>query len=287
MVRPITGIDHAIVGVRRLDGAAETWRRLGFTLSPRGRHYGWGTANYCIMFAHDYVELLGIVDPAGFTNNLDRFLRVREGLLGLAFATDDAAAARTALTQRGVAVSGPHELARALEATPGRETRLEFALVRPEPREAPALNAFLVEHRTPDLLRRPEWLVHANTARRIAAVTVVVEDPPALAGAYERLMGAGATTLTDDTLAVHTGEAAIVFARPDDLSLLHPELEIPDLAPPYLFALRIAVDDLDEARRVLAARGIATKGERGEAAIVSPADACGVALELVADRMAA
>ena len=76
MPRAITGIDHAIVGVRRLDGAAETWRRLGFTLSPRGRHYGWGTANYCIMFAHDYVELLGIVDPAGFTNNLDRFLSV-------------------------------------------------------------------------------------------------------------------------------------------------------------------------------------------------------------------
>src|SRR6185295_5522961 len=91
MPRAITGIDHAIVGVRRLDGAAETWRRLGFTLSPRGRHYGWGTANYCIMFADECVELLGIVDPAGFTNSLDRCLSVREGLLGLAFATDDAA----------------------------------------------------------------------------------------------------------------------------------------------------------------------------------------------------
>src|SRR5262250_320999 len=111
MPRPITGIDHAIVGVRRLDGAAEQWRRLGFTLSPRGRHYGWGTANTCIMFARDYIELLGIVDAAQFTNNLDRFLSVREGLLGLAFATDDAAAARSALAARGVAVSGPHDLA--------------------------------------------------------------------------------------------------------------------------------------------------------------------------------
>jgi hypothetical protein len=281
MPRAITGIDHAIVGVRRLDGAAETWRRLGFTLSPRGRHYGWGTANYCIMFPRDYIELLGIVDAAGFTNNLDRFLSVREGLLGIAFATGDAAAARAALIARGVPVSGPHDLARALEALPGREERLEFALVRPEPQAAPALNAFLVEHRTPELLRRPEWLGHANTAQRIAAVTVVVENPPALAGAYERLLGAGATTLTDDTLAVHTGEAAIVFARPDDLSLLHPEIAIPDLAPPYLFALRLAVDDLGEARRVLAARGVATQGDRDEIAIVSPADASGVALELI------
>jgi hypothetical protein len=109
----------------------------------------------------------------------------------------------------------------------------------------------------------------------------VVDDPPALAGAYERLIGADATTLTDDTLAVRTGEAAIVFARADDLSLLHPEIAIPDLAPPYLFALRIAVDDLAAARRVLAAGGIATLGERDEVAIVAPADASGVALEFV------
>jgi hypothetical protein len=281
MPRPIIGIDHAIVGVRRLDGAAETWRRLGFTLSPRGRHYGWGTANYCIMFAHDYIELLGIVDPAQFTNNLDQFLATREGLLGLAFATADAPAARSALTARGVAVSGPHELARAIESEPGREDRLEFALVRPEPREAPALNAFLVEHRTPALLRRPEWLDHRNTATRIAVVTVVVEDPPALAGAYEKLLGAGATTLTDDTLAVHTGDAAIVFARADDLSLLHPELAIPDLAPPYLFALRIAVHDLAAARRALAASNIATRGDRDDIVVVAPEDASGVALEFI------
>jgi hypothetical protein len=281
MSRAITGIDHAIVGVRRLDAAAESWRRLGFTLSPRGRHYGWGTANYCVMFARDYIELLGIVDPAQFTNNLDRFLAVREGLLGVAFATADAGAARAALAARGVAISGPHDLARAIESEPGREARLEFALARPEPQEAPALNAFLVEHRTPQLLRRPEWLVHANTARRIAAMTVVVENPPALAGAYERLLGAGATTLTDDTLAVHTGDAAIVFARSDDLSLLHPELDIPDLAPPYLYAMRLAVDDLAATRRVLRDAGIATHGAREEIAIVAPADASGVALEFV------
>jgi len=59
----IAGIDHVIVGVRDLERARVGWTRLGFTLSPRGRHIGQGTANYCIMFASDYVELLGIVDP--------------------------------------------------------------------------------------------------------------------------------------------------------------------------------------------------------------------------------
>jgi Glyoxalase-like domain len=32
------GIDHAVVVVNDLDKAAENWKRLGFTVSPRGTH---------------------------------------------------------------------------------------------------------------------------------------------------------------------------------------------------------------------------------------------------------
>ncbi|MFI5017745.1 MAG: VOC family protein, partial [Dongiales bacterium] len=70
----LTGIDHSLLGVRDLEAARRRFESLGFTLTPRGRHIGWGTANYCIMFEAGYVELLGIVDPAQFTNDLDGFL---------------------------------------------------------------------------------------------------------------------------------------------------------------------------------------------------------------------
>ena len=95
MARQIAGIDHAIVGVRDLEQARASYQRLGFQLTPRGRHVGWGTANYCVMFEGDYLELLGIVDPGQFTNQLDRFLAEREGLLALALRTDRCAARRT------------------------------------------------------------------------------------------------------------------------------------------------------------------------------------------------
>src|SRR3954462_7975010 len=86
-VGAITGIDHTLVGVRDLDAARKAWETLGFTLTPRGRHIGWGTGNYCVMFRDDYVELLGIVDPTQFLNRLDPLLEARgEGFLGLAFA---------------------------------------------------------------------------------------------------------------------------------------------------------------------------------------------------------
>src|SRR5487761_999282 len=100
----IVGIDHVIVAVRKLEDAGAAWRRLGFTLSPRGRHIGQGTGNYCVMFPADYIELLGRVDSTDAGDQADSveriatFLGRREGPMGLAFApAGSAEAARAAL----------------------------------------------------------------------------------------------------------------------------------------------------------------------------------------------
>ena len=76
----ITGIDHTLVGVRDLEAARVAWEKIGFRLTPRGRHIGWGTGNYCIMLEQGYIELLGIVDPAS-SPTISMFLAER-GLLG-------------------------------------------------------------------------------------------------------------------------------------------------------------------------------------------------------------
>src|SRR5215470_482095 len=61
-LRHILGVDHVVVVVRDLDAAAAQWRKLGFTLSPRGTHSPqMGTANYTIMFGEDYLELIGVL----------------------------------------------------------------------------------------------------------------------------------------------------------------------------------------------------------------------------------
>ncbi len=111
MNAPISGIDHLLVGVRDLEAARERYRRLGFTCTPRGSHIGWGTANYCIMFPDDYVELVGVVDPAKETNGLDAFLERREGLKGVAFASDEADGGYAALHAVGIAAASPRDLA--------------------------------------------------------------------------------------------------------------------------------------------------------------------------------
>src|SRR5258707_6639147 len=76
---PLSAIDHVLIAVADLDRARLAWERLGFTLTPRGRHLQQGTGNYCVMFARDYIELLGVVDAAQGGGGPGEFLGARGG----------------------------------------------------------------------------------------------------------------------------------------------------------------------------------------------------------------
>lgn len=267
MVPAIFGIDHTIIGVRDLEAARRAWQRLGFTATPRGRHIGWGTANYCLMFPLDYVELLGIVDPAQYVHGLDRFLTVREGLLGLAFATEDAAAAHAAFAAAGLDGGPPQDLARLLDLPEGT-VQPAFRLVHPGDRAALGLDGFVCQHLTPALLRRPGWLHHANTARRIRAVTVGVADPAAVAAPYRALLGADAVTEGDGGVTVRLGAALCHFGPA--------ESEFGGM-----LGMAIEVADLETAGRVLYEAGVRFR-HTGDGLDIDPRDATGVALSLVA-----
>ncbi len=280
----ISGLDHVIVGVRDLGAARDAYTRLGFTLTPRGSHIGWGTANYCIMFPDDYVELLGIVDANKFSNNLDAFLETREGLLGIAFGTGDAEAVAAELAARGIAVDGPKDLARNLELPEGT-VQPSFKLVFPAADALPGLAApapaFVCQHLTPELIRRPEWLAHANGARAIAAITVAAADPVSLAPSYEALFGADAVGLADGVLIVRVGAARLQFAAPEGLARLHPAMAESGSLPeaPRLAAMVVAVDDPAAAADRLAAAGIDARPGAGSAITVEPPDAGGLWLD--------
>lgn len=240
----ISGIDHVIIGVSDLDRARMAWTRLGFTLTPRGRHLGQATGNYCVMFPGDYLELLGVVGPAQDTGGMASFLKRGEGPQGLAFATRSADDAAAELARRGLHPDAPRDLARQLELPEGTVLP-RFKLVSLPPEETPDLSAFICQHLTPELVWRPEWLVHPNGAVGLRGVTVMVKDIAPLHEAYERLFGAALST-TDDVLTVHAGSHRIIFATPDDFSALYPEAEIDlDRPLPAITAVMLRSRNLD------------------------------------------
>jgi Glyoxalase-like domain len=243
----IAGIDHVIVGVSDLERARLGWSRLGFTLSPRGRHIGQGTANYCIMFPSDYVELLGIVDPNEFVQRLDSFLAHGEGLMSVAFA---AAAApeqiRAALLRQQFHPPEPRPLARQLQLPEGTVTP-RFCLISLPPHETPGLDCFICSHLTPELMRRPEWLTHSNGALGLTGILVLVEDTTALLGPYDRLFGIQQVTTTDAVVCVQVRRHRIVFSTPDDFSAMHPGLDRDrDFTLPRIVALEVEIQSVEK-----------------------------------------
>jgi Glyoxalase-like domain len=242
----IAGIDHVIVGVRNLEGARAAWSRLGFTLSARGRHIGQGTANYCIMFPADYLELLGIVDMADSVERLGAFLARREGPMAVAFTPEGAPdEARAALLRRQLHPAEPRPLSRRIELPEGTATP-RFTLVSLPPQETPGLDSFLCSHLTPELMRRPEWLVHANGANRLNAVYVLVDSTAPLLPAYDRLLGIVRVTTTDAVAAVHVGRQRIMFGTPDDFQTMHPGLALDGaFLLPGIAALELGVEGLE------------------------------------------
>jgi len=252
----LRGIDHTLVGVRDLEAARERWQSLGFTVTPRGRHIGWGTANYCIMLGEGYIELLGIVDASLFTNNLDKFLKTREGLMGLAFASDDPQATKRRLVARGLHPDGPKDLKRLLELPEGTVAP-EFRLLYLPKEETPDLSAFVCCHLTPVLVRRPAWLDHANGAKALAGVTVVTRTPERAAAGYPAYFGTEPTGPSAGVAEIASAAGTLRFATPEAFARLFPKHGL-DLTLPMAAAMTLEVASLAKTGAFLAQHGFPT-----------------------------
>jgi catechol 2,3-dioxygenase-like lactoylglutathione lyase family enzyme len=275
-VASVSGIDHVVILARDLDAARGRFARLGFTLSPRGRHSDHiGTANHTIMLREDYVELLGVLRPTEANARWRTALERREGIGTVAFRTRSAAQTASELRALGFPVGAPLHFSRPIEGH--GEAAFDVALFPPE--STPQLDVFACEHLTPENVWRPALMEHANGAVALASVTVVTEDPAAVQDAYERLLGPGRVRRSEDALVVDTGSAPIRFMRRDALAARYRGIPLAEAAPPHPAVLGVRVRDLAETRRALA--GIETV-EREGALLVPPAAACGVLLEFVA-----
>ena len=159
--RPLS-IDHAVIAVRDLDAGATDFKKLGFTLTPRG-HHSIGSQNHCIMLGSTYIELL--VAPVAHPW-LDYYRSFGEGLAAIALSTEDADATYAQLKNKGA--RPPMDLSRPVEGGVAK-----FRLVQIE--GAPQM--FFVQHLTRPFVWRPEWQKHANGARELVHVSLSAKKP--------------------------------------------------------------------------------------------------------------
>ena len=275
----VTGIDHAMIAVSDLDRAGLAYRRLGFTATPPGRHPNRGTANICFMFPHDYVELIGALPGTQSATGLERFLASHgEGLRAVAFA-GDATELAAELTPRGLA-DGPFEISRTLDAPEGG-VEPRFRLTRLEERATPGLTAFLCQHLTPELMRRREWLTHANGAMGIDGVTLAVNETDVLIPSYTSLFGEHAVRRREDGFDVTIGDRhTLRFLEPRRLARRYPGI-VMSKPLPFAAALTLISADLDATRQYMVRNGVRVVDAPGDRVVLAPDQACGVILEFV------
>lgn len=282
MHNAIKSIDHPVIAVRSLEASRGVYERLGFTVPPRGSHVEWGTGNWCIMFSDDYLELRGIIDPARFTLDLDRHLEEHgEGMMGLAFGTTGADEAFAKMRASGIAAAPVRPLARNFELPDGW-VQPRFRLCFPEPESVLGLMHVVVcEHLTPELIRRPDYLLHANGVTGVAGIVGVIDDADRVEAAQRRLLGDLALTRagSDITLTVPSGQA-IELLSPATFERRYgrfwPDLERTRSVLPVL---RLRVADIDATARCLAAARVDHWREEASV-LVGPRETCGVLLQM-------
>lgn len=191
------GIDHALVCVRDLAAARETYMALGFLSRGLSQH-PWGTSTMVLIFRGQLFEVVSIGDPAlldgyeaegfRFGRHVEAHLAEREGVCLTALNSQDAEADAQALAARGVAVTGTVHFGRDVtrgDGTPDRtKTRLEILANADHSR----LSLFACQQFRRDLIEYPEWMDHPNGVTGIAGLTVVAgADVPGVVDWFARV----------------------------------------------------------------------------------------------------
>ena len=281
---PVPALDHVVIGLRtQLDAGAERFRRLGFTLTPRGVHT-LGSVNHLAVFATEYLELLAV--PEGETRRPE-ILTAPRGLNAMVFATEDADAVHAALVAAGLPAGPAEQFSRPVALEPGRTRAATFRTVRLPAEMVAAGRLYFCQHLTRDLVWRDAWRRHPNAAAGISRIVIAAADPAPLCALFARMFGADAvrTDAAGGTLAL--GLARCEIRTPDALrqefGAAAPALDgrgdgRPDGRTEAMAVLGLRSLDPDRTQAALTAGGIPHRRE-ADRIVVAAAEACGVTLE--------
>ena len=103
----IDSLDHVIIAVNNLEEAEQNYQNiLGIKPSWRGRHKEWGTSNSLFNLQNTYLELLAVTgDGVGAQLVKNKIKNDGEGLMGIAFGTNDLESLRIKLINHGYSLS--------------------------------------------------------------------------------------------------------------------------------------------------------------------------------------
>jgi hypothetical protein len=237
-----TGLDHVGIAVHDLAAAAAEFEALGFQVTPTAPHLPGGiTGNRCVMLGQGYLELLAVIDPAGRSATVEKFLARYQGIHVISLATDDAEAAGKRLQREVIRSERPTDQGTARFA--------RVALTELTPRLQ------LIQHLTPDLVWRAQDCVHRNGAQALVSVVMTAASPAGAAADLARTAGRVLVPDCDSGFALRLGKATVRVL--DDIGKIFPALAVP--SQPFVAGVEIRTGNAALAGQVRIAAGVAIR----------------------------
>ncbi len=279
------GIDHLVVAVRDLDGAARLYERLGFQVGARNRH-PWGTENRLAQLQGSFLELITVGEGAdipphalrafSFGAFVQDYLRHREGLAMLVLDSQDAKADAALFAEKGIGSFEPFHFERTGRQPDGRETKVAFTLAFASAEHSPKAGFFVCQQHYPENFWNPEFQRHDNQATRISSVTLTAPEPDMLRAFLTGFTGVQPGSPDGDDLSFRLGESHIDILTPDDAAEIYGSIEA-ELDQPSFVAFAIRVGDIQRQARCLDAAEVPYQ-HIGSRLIVPASAAFGVAI---------
>ncbi len=191
-----------------LDDALTPWKRLGFMMTPRGRHM-LGSNNHLAVCGTNYLKSLGVQLGSMCTGVLDW----PAGLNGLAFKINDADATYGGIHAAGLPAQAFFQPVEAL----GESQDAAFRTVGIERNAALSGCVFFCQHLTPGLVWNGSWQRHGNGALGLSRATIAAEDPAGPASLLSRMFGWNAVPRRDYGDSMAAGLAQVAILTPDAL----------------------------------------------------------------------
>ena len=280
---PVKGIDHVFILAKNLEKSADCFRRLGFTLSPRGLHSKeQGTANYTVVFPDDYFELLGIVEETPANRDKKHNLETYgEGLYAIAGRIGSALATKESLAELGFDITEVQNFSRPVELPDGKTGIAAFSTVAFNKSEVPNGQVFMCEHKSRDMVWQPELMIHKNGAIGLKAITLLSSSPEEAGERYARLFKDGKVKQEDDSVVVTTGKNSADIRILSEESYQHhfPFFVIEKIARNAYAGLAIYVNDLGKTKRALELSAIPFNEINKKHIVIAPEYATGTVLE--------
>ncbi|HEX3723296.1 MAG TPA: VOC family protein [Nitrolancea sp.] len=214
----VSGIDHLVILVQKLDDAVRDYEQLGFQVLRGGEHPG-GTHNALVGFANGtYLELIAFQEPEKpHDHRWYSYLALGGGLVDFALGATNVEEELERVHQGGLDYRGP--LPGARRRPDGQDVSWRMAW---PPEDRTGELPFLIDDITPRSLRVPtgDDARHPNGITGVRSLIIAVRDLDEASADFAAITGEtpGARVSNDelqaDTRAVQAGQQALILAYP-------------------------------------------------------------------------